>query len=426
MKIAVAGDCHVNKSTYGHVKDKDNSNLPFRTVDHMKSMAFAVDEVVSLKPDLFVFVGDTYDNFYPSPDIGGFFSSQLRKLKENNIPVIILVGNHEVCKKHHALMPLKELDLDFVKVVDAPTMIKMNNYVLMLFPYSLAVEQDKISLHDQFDEFVKDVKQEVLDDPSMQDMPVIFFGHFGVRGASMNQWMDKPTGLITGQTIKRLSKKNFRNTEESAISVEDLDNIGASYVFLGDYHKHQVLPTKKCKAMYTGSIERTDINEMGQRKGFLLFDSEMPEDDKLGKCRFIEYKNCRPFVELRGTWNEIVDGAKLLATEYTGAIVKIKFMGDRNQLVECSSGLAALKERIKAKINPAHIMYEQEIVDTDEVKSATELEKTILEKGYVGTDDVLDIVDEIIGEKQIADEEKIAISEMAKEIYNEVRLSVKE
>lgn len=420
MKIAIFADVHLNKSTYGQVKDKDLSHLPFRTVDFMRAFEYGIDKAIGLRPDLCVVVGDTFDNHYPNNDVSGFLNSQLRKLREAGIHTILMVGNHDVCKKHHALKPLKELELGFVKIVDAPTMIEMNGYVLMFFPYSLDIEQDKITTKKQFMEFVSDVRQEIVDNPNLQNSKVVFFGHFGVQGATLNQYSDKPNGLITEQSIKRIAKRNFRNFDEGAITVNELDDIGAQYIFLGDYHKHQVLPTKTCKAMYVGSIEKTDINEMGQKKGFLFFDDTMPESEKLGTCCFVEYPNCRQFLELRGNWNDIKNAAKSINETNNGAIVKISFVGNKEQLIECNANLQKLKDWLKKKIDPIHIMYEQDIIDEQDKKEASEMEEQIIKSGKIDASDVLTVAIEMIDETEKDKSENELLKNMATEIYNEI------
>lgn len=420
MKIAIIADVHLNKSTYGQVKDKEHSHLPFRTVDFMRAFEYSVDKAIALSPDFLVVVGDTFDNHYPNNDVSGFLNKQLKKLKDAKVTTVLMVGNHDVCKKHHALKPLKELELEFAKIIDSPTMMEAEDYILVFFPYSLDIEQDKITTKKQFLEFIDDVKQEITDNPSMQNKKVLFFGHFGVQGATMNQYSDKPSGLITEQSIKRIAKRNFRNFDGTAITVDELDNIGASYVFLGDYHKHQVLPTKTCKSMYVGSIEKADINEMGQKKGFVFFDDSMPENERLGACRFVEYPNSRPFVELRGNWSEIKNAAKNITEENNGAIVKISFVGNRQQLIECHAQLQKLKDWLNKKITPIHIMYEQDVIDEQEKKEASEVEEQILQTGKINASDILNVAIEMIDETEKDVNENTELKTLATDIYNEV------
>jgi DNA repair exonuclease SbcCD nuclease subunit len=59
MKIAIAGDLHLNKTVYKGVMDRINSQLHFRNADFMKAFDYMVDKCVNeIKPDLFVVPGD--------------------------------------------------------------------------------------------------------------------------------------------------------------------------------------------------------------------------------------------------------------------------------------------------------------------------------------------------------------------------------
>ena len=103
-KIAVMGDLHLNLVVYTKIYDEEFIGLPFRNGDFMRSFRFMVDKCLDeIKPDLVVIPGDVYDYYEPTNDVRGFFSKQLERLSEQKIPVIILIGNHDVCKKHHAL-----------------------------------------------------------------------------------------------------------------------------------------------------------------------------------------------------------------------------------------------------------------------------------------------------------------------------------
>ena len=420
MRLSIVADSHLNKATYSHIKDKIHSHLPFRTVDFMKAFTFTVDKTIEKNADLFVLAGDSFDTFYPGNDVSGFFNAQLKRLKNNNVDSIIMVGNHDVSKKSHALKPLKELDLDFAKIIDEPNMMVYKNNILMLFPYSLEVEQDKISVKEQFNKFIADCKKKIQEDPSLANMQILFFGHFGVMGASMNQYADKPHGLITDKIMKRMSKRSFRNYNESSITVKDLDEIGAHYVWLGDYHNHQVLKTEHCISMYVGSIERGDINEMGQKKGFVFYDSDAEVKGTIGRCRYVEYDSCRSFVELRGNWSEIKDAAKMLDDSNKGAIVKISFSGSRAQLVDCASGLPKLKDELRTKIDPIHIVYEQNIIDDNDTINAKEIEQEIIDRGYIEKTDIIDVASDMIDEVEKDESEKNELVKLAHAIYDEV------
>ena len=427
MRIGIIADCHLNKAVYKSISDRVMINLPFRTADFMRSFGYMIDKCINLPVDLVVIAGDIYDNFDPSNEVRGFFSSQMRKLSDSKIPVLIILGNHDVCMKHHALKDIKELGLKNIKVYEEPSILEYKQHRFLLFPYSLDIEQKKISIKDEYNKFIEEVETKSKDSAKL---PTLFFGHFGTKGGKMNDYTDtvllkasinEVTTNTTTTEIKKV-KKEFINTNPNDISCSDLDKIGSDYVILGDYHSHQVLKTEKCIAMYTGSIEKTSMAEMDQKKGFILYDSEAEEIDYLGKCRFIEYPNCRPMMELKGDFITIKQKfADMNYDNYQEAIVKIVFEGDSEDLIGFSVGLEAFKKEIRQKINAIHIYHKQVVKNEAQEEQASVIEQQIMEKGHIEEADVIGVVKEMILE-QIEDEneQKQTIS-LAEEIYEEMR-----
>lgn len=414
MKISIIPDIHLNKTVFKGVMDREISDLPFRNVDFMKAFAWAIDKNINeIKPDLLVIPGDIYDHPEPSNKVRRFFSKQLRKLNKANIPVIILIGNHDVSKREHAISDIFELQLPKTVVIEKPTINTYKGIRLFLFPYSLEVEQKKKTIKQDFTDFVNKIHEQ------KSDLPSIFFGHFGVKGASMNQYTEEEvieqteeigelSDIITKVTVEK--QQEFINKNPKDISVEDLDDIGADYVMLGDYHKHQVLPTKKCIAMYPGSLEKTNALEADLKKGFVVFDSEMEPDKKMGKCKFIEYPNCRPMIEIKGTLSKIRDVfRKLEPNKYKGAIVKLRFHGTKDEQIDFSSGLETLKQEIREAFNPIHIYNQNDVIDEKQKEAATKLEAEILKKGYLDAEDIINCGKEMIVER-IKDEKECKLT----------------
>jgi len=417
MKIAIVPDIHLNKSVYKGIKDRDDPSLPFRSADFMRAFGYIVDLCINeIHPDVFVIPGDVYDHPAPSNKVRGFFSSQLQKLTFNKIPVIILLGNHDVFMKDHALKDIKELALKSVKVIEEPTIFSFKGMKFLACPYSMDVEQKKVSMKEEFTRFLKEIKNK--DDGT----PSLFFGHFAVHGAKMNEYVAE--NILTNTTTTLISdgdKQEYINRNPNDIRVEDLDDIGAEYVFLGDFHEFQVLKTKECIAMYGGSIERTDFSEVNQKKGFVLYDSDLDDEKPMGKCKFIEYPNSRPMIEFCGNFDVIrkqFAGCDL--SKYQDAIVKIAFKGSREELVEFSSGLEAFKKELREKINPIHIESTQKVKNIVQEEAASKLEKEIMEKGHLEAQDVIDVAKELVKERVSNKTEVQKIIDLAEEIYNEV------
>lgn len=414
MKIVVTGDLHLNRSVYKGVMDKKYPILPFRNVDFMRAFNYVCEKTIEIHPDLVVIVGDVYDNHNPSNEIRGFFSSQLQKISANNIPIIILVGNHDICRKHHALSSIHKLKLDNITVVEKPQVIKFKEKNLLLFPYTIDVEQKNISIKDEFYKFIKTIHE------NNQNKDSLFFGHFGVIGGKLNEFEEEVSSEEEGEI--EIIKKSFFNQKKNDISVDDLDSIGSSYVFLGDYHRFQSLPTKKCLAFYTGSLEKTDMSEKDAKKGFILYDSENKTDSKFNNCKFIEYPNTRPMLEFKGNLQEIRKAIENIdQSKMQNSIVKLSFTGDKSELNDFAIKLDELKSQISKSIDPIHIYHIQKVTDKEQEQKALKIEREMLEKGQLEASDVETVVAEMIKEREQDPEEQKQILLLDKAIRDEVK-----
>jgi len=415
MKIAIAPDIHLNKAVFKGVYDRQYPTVPFRSADFMRAFEWCVDKCINeLKPDIFVIPGDIYDNPSPSNKVRGFFSKQLRKLNSNKIPVLILIGIHDVYMTNHALKDIKELGLKSIKIVEDPKILDYKGAHLFLLPYSIEVEQGKVTMKEEFEKFLVKIKEK--DD----GVPSIFFGHFSVQGAKMNEYAD-PLQIAKGMTKSEADKKDRLNKNKDDISVSDLDRIGSDYVFLGDFHEFQILKTKNCVALYGGTLEKSDFSEISQKKGFVFYDSDATEEGHLKKCRFIENPNCRPIIELEGNFNKIRDQFNDLdLSKHQEAMVKIKFKGTYNESLIFSSNLDSFKRNIIEKVNPIYFDSTQDVEKKEMKEEADKLEEEIKDTGHLSGDNIMPIVAEALAERVEDEEEMKFMVALGTEIYNEV------
>lgn len=427
MKIAVVPDNHLNKVTYKSIMDSEFSDVSFRSADFMRSFRWIVDTCINeIKPDMFVIPGDVYDYFDPSNAVRGFFSGQISRLTGANINVIILIGNHDVCRKHHALKDIQELNLPKVRVVDRPKIftIPKANMQFFMFPYTLQVEQKILTIRQEFEAFLKEIEEK-----KVKGMTSIFFGHFGVRGGKLNEYKEENELLseFTDITSTPITiTKEFVNTNPNDISAEDLDKIGADYVLLGDFHEFQILPTKHCFALYAGSIEKTDFSEINHKKGFILFDSEGVKDKQLGFCKFIEYPHCRDMIEFRGNFKQIKEQfEKLDYSSYKNPIIKINFEGTNEEKLTFSVELEQFKKEVKRVLDPVHIYHVQKIKNSKWENQLSKIEREILDKEHLEAKDVLIVVKEIIDERVDNEEERKKTFDLATAIYGEINANIR-
>jgi len=405
MRISIIGDSHLNKVSYKDVRDHIFTRLSFRAVDFMNSFEYMVTKnIEEIKPDAVILAGDVYDTHDPSNTVRTFFGKQLSRLLKNDIKVIVMPGQHDICRINHALQPLLVLPIEGVRVIDKPTVTKLGSLRLLLFPYPMQAAQRRLSIRSMFYSFLDYAKPRVKDGED-----IMLIGHLGVKGAVKKSYVASDK-----------SQQSVVNMDESDVSIKDLVSSGASHVILGDYHKHQVLPAGSgCYAMYTGSIERTDISEATQEKGFIFFDSEHEVIDGYGKCRFIPYPNTRPMIDLKGSIAEIDKSIDQLTEKDEGAIVRVTFVTNAADISKADLAQHELEKKLRAKIKPVIVRSETNICDAEEERKAHEMEEYLIQEGHMTRNDVIDVVSTIVKEREPDEEEQALILSMAHEIYEE-------
>ena len=90
MKIIAITDLHLGVKQY---KNKE------REQDFYDLYQKCIDEIVNEKPDLVINGGDIFDIATPSPKAINEFKKGLMKLRENDIPMISIVGNHTLIQR---------------------------------------------------------------------------------------------------------------------------------------------------------------------------------------------------------------------------------------------------------------------------------------------------------------------------------------
>jgi len=318
MKMAITADLHANDSCYG-IRDKD-SGLLVKTADALKALDFFIEKGLEAQADRFVVVGDIYDDHCPDSLVRRLVGERLQRLaiKEDK-QVVLVAGNHDSCSLHHALMPLQGWTRN-LKIVDQQVVEKGEGYTAAYVPHTQDVERRKTTF------------AQLLASLSLKGLqsPIILFAHLAIRGAVMGD-----------STV---------STSVLAPTVSDLEQTGAEWAFLGDFHKHQQLPSSSMKAWYVGSLERYGMDQLEGSRGFFVFDTKTLKLDR------IEYPGFRPMARWEATTVEEVM-AKAESQDWDGHIVRIDFKGDDRQLVEMKASMARVKSALTRR-HGVHIFVE--------------------------------------------------------------------
>lgn len=321
IRFVHTADIHFGVENYGKLDPQ--TGIHSRLLDFAKALNFCIDVALEQEVDFFLFCGDAYKTHHPSQTQQKMLLESLLRLYRAQIPVIIVVGNHDnplSFGKAHALDLFGQLPLEGFQVIAKPTVIKLQTksgpvqIVGIPWPTRNTIALEKKHEHKNAHEITEYISQAVAAiithfaqqlDPAI---PAVLASHMTVS-----------SGIFSGS-----EKRAIYGTDPvllpSQLAIPPFD-----YVALGHLHRYQNLnPHGYPAIVYSGSIERVDFGERKEEKGFCLVTIE-------GKNKtsheFIPTPT-RPFIQIECTLQPGLDQTKQLVDAIqkhtlTDAIVKI-------------------------------------------------------------------------------------------------------
>jgi exonuclease SbcD len=321
VKILHFADAHIDIATHG--KHDPESGLPIRVLDFLKALDTIIDTAISEKVDLVLFAGDAYKDRTPSPTFQREWGKRIIRLPMAGIPVLLLVGNHDISPasgRAHTLQEFDTLQVPKVRVLHKPELLGPDELwglplQVLALPWvfrSTLMASLQLSA-DTSDTVNEEIEKRVtlLLENRMNDLdpklPTIFTAHASVQGALYGNERTVMLGkdlILPGALVK---------------------DPRLDYVALGHIHKHQDLnPDAHPPVIYPGSIERVDFGEAADEKGFVLAEVEKGKTS----WRFVKL-NGRAFhdrhvnIESREGMTEKMLAALPADEKITDAIIKL-------------------------------------------------------------------------------------------------------
>jgi exonuclease SbcD len=308
---------------YGRIDPK--TGIHTRLLDFQKALNTCIDHAIAHNVDFFMFSGDAYKTAHPSPTQQKLFFNCLMRLFKANIPVVIVIGNHDnplSFGKAHSLDIFQDLPLEGFHVIAKPTILPLQtksglvNIVGIPWPTRNTISMSNAHLYKssiEITEYIsKAVSAIIADCASKLDphVPAILAGHLTVS-----------SGVFSGSE-KRAIYGNDPLFLPSQLALKPFD-----YVALGHLHRYQNLnPNGHPAIVYSGSIERIDFGERKEDKGFCLVHIESKEKTT---HQFIKGP-ARPFIQVEvylqpgaDQTQQILD--ELEKYELADAVVKIVY-----------------------------------------------------------------------------------------------------
>ncbi len=267
VKILHFADAHIDMVNYG--RHDPQSGLPLRVMDFLKSLDTIVDTAIREKVDLVLFAGDAYKDRSPAPTFQREWGRRIIRLAQAGIPVLLLVGNHDLSPalgRAHALESFDTLQVPKVRVVDRPVFLKPDDLwglplQIIAIPWvsrsGLMANMEMSAakpqrVYEEIEARLTEVVQEWLAsaDP---EVPVVLAAHASVQGAKYG-----------GERMVMLGA-------DLVLPGSLVADPRLSYTALGHIHKAQDVNEKKQPpVVYPGSIERVDFGEAADDKFFVL------------------------------------------------------------------------------------------------------------------------------------------------------------
>ncbi|MBC7261126.1 MAG: exonuclease subunit SbcD, partial [Chloroflexi bacterium] len=263
--------------------------------------------------------GDAYKNRDPNPTHQREFAKRIRQLAAADIPVFLLIGNHDLPN-----LVGRANTLDIFATLEVPNVyvgrklavhrIQTRSGLLQIVALPWIVRNHLLSREEyknrtitEIDELaiaaVEKLLQEAIKslDPLV---PTILAAHGSVQGAVYGS----ERSVMLGQDI--ILPRNL------------LTHQAFDYVALGHIHRHQELASNP-PVVYSGSLDRVDFGEEKEAKGFVVAEIERGNT----RYQFVELASTRPFV----TVEVQADGADPMAQvreaiaghKLQGAIVRL-------------------------------------------------------------------------------------------------------
>ncbi len=264
MKILHFADLHLGVETYGSIDP--NTGLSTRLLDILRALDTVVEYAISNSVDIILFCGDTYKNRDPSQTQQREFAKRLRRLSQEEIPVFLLVGNHDLPNaigRATAVEIFDTLAVSNIYIGNRPDIYriptKQGDIQVVALPWLrrsalLSREEAKSLSIDQINQRLQEIMTaRILDIISDLDpaMPTVLAAHVSIS------------------TAKPGSERTMLVGRDPVLLLGTVAQPVFDYVALGHIHKGQIL-NQIPPVVYAGSLERLDFGDEAEDKGFYV------------------------------------------------------------------------------------------------------------------------------------------------------------
>jgi exonuclease SbcD len=276
IRILHLADLHIGMENYGRLDPA--TGLNGRVMDFLRRLSEVVDYALENKVDLVLFAGDAYKTRDPNSTYRREFARRIKRLADAGIPVVLLVGNHDLPAQER-----RASSIEIFRTLDVPNvLVGRRDHLHQIttrrgapiqvatVPYPirqrlLAHEEHKDKTIAELDTLTQQLVAENIQALAQQvdpTIPAVLTGHFSVSDAKFG------------------SERSVMLGRDVVVFRSDLADPVWDYVALGHIHRHQELNGgQHPPIVYCGSPERIDFGEEREAKGFVVADVRRGETE---------------------------------------------------------------------------------------------------------------------------------------------------
>jgi DNA repair protein SbcD/Mre11 len=338
-------DLHLGIENYGRLDP--TTGLHTRLLDFRNCLEAIFDAAIEREVDAVLFAGDLYRTPSPNPTWQREFALQLRRLRQAEIPIVLVVGNHDTPAafgRATSVDVFNALELTHTHVIRTPRLFtlptKSGPLQIAGLPWPtrhyLRTDEaySQLSQEDLLREIGRLCARQIRDFADRLDeaVPAVLVAHVAAASA-----------LFSG------SERTALIGADPTLLTSDLANPRFDYVALGHVHRHQDLnPGGHPAVVYSGSVERVDFGEEHETKGFCAISIGTDGDQDATSWEFIATP-ARPFLTIDVDATGSSDPTPLVLAavsraDLTEAVVRIRYTTDSDQRVDTDQVRRALDE----------------------------------------------------------------------------------
>lgn len=379
MKIALSPDLHCFYNTY----DKLDKNGESKRKNEWKKATGEFCKICKEQEvDVAVFPGDFFVNPKPTAEAVLLISKLFRWLEKNKIKVLGITGNHDItgsnrksmndvvsaignnqtwCYSKFDTLVVDNVGFGFLPFVKVPEIVAYNP------------DYAQMEISEQLVQIAGGLSAKLSENENVTKK--ILVGHWSIQGAITS----------SGKSMER-----SLNGAEVVLPLGDVASQGWDAVLFGHIHKPQVLHENNPFVAYSGCIQRINIGEATDDRGFFIYDTEK-DTHEFFSLPAIEMKS---FSTTISTSDDVDALLKEIAEEdIKEKIVQVKYDISKDN-VDLVNQKVLLKVLEKGKpMNIVNILprileatRQRDVTLTESLDSETALKKWLNNKGIIDSE----------------------------------------